>query len=577
MRAVELSRRTERSDVLASAALALRSLGGRSGTADNERVLLLEEARVALGDEQSALRARVLAGLAQERYHAWLDRSELQAGADLATEAVELARQIDDPATLAATLLALHDVRWSPGYSAERYDIAVELAQVARRAGDRELATEAVLLQATALLERADARAITRLEEFIADAEQLHQPRFDYLAASRRVTLALVAGDVDAVTRLREDARRVAEVYDEPDVDPVDGVQCDAYDMLVGQYPEDDESTRRTARGSTYEELTLISRALALFERGEVEQASEIARALDIDEIEVRYVAGYGWLWVLAYWADLASKLGERHMVLQIEERLARHHGACVVVAGAVSFLGSVSHYLGLLYATLGQPAKARAAFEDALAAYGRLGAHGWAERTRQAMAALESTTDAEAELRRQGPFWTLNFDGEECRVKDTKGVRDLAVLLASPNREVAAAELIAQGMAAEAAGADAVLDERARREFQQRLADLDADLADAEAANDLGRVGRIKDERDAIAHELAAALGLGGRARTLGDPAERARKAVSARIRDAVKAVGACHTPLGDHLQASLRTGTFCSYAPASPVRWRVTDDTPR
>ncbi|MBV8986147.1 MAG: AAA family ATPase, partial [Acidimicrobiia bacterium] len=149
LRAVELSRRTQRNDVLASAALALRSLGGRSGTADNERVLLLEEARVALGDEQSALRARILAGLAQERYHAWLDRSALQAGVDLATEAVELARQLDDPATLAATLLALHDVRWSPGYSAERYDIAVELAQVARRAGDRELATEAVLLQAT--------------------------------------------------------------------------------------------------------------------------------------------------------------------------------------------------------------------------------------------------------------------------------------------------------------------------------------------------------------------------------------------------------------------------------------------
>jgi hypothetical protein len=135
----------------------------------------------------------------------------------------------------------------------------------------------------------------------------------------------------------------------------------------------------------------------------------------------------------------------------------------------------------------------------------------------------------------------------------------------------------MAQGMAAEAGGADAVLDERARRQFRQRIADLDADLADAEADNDLGRVGRVKDERDAIAHELAAALGLGGRARTLGDPAERARKAVSARIRDAVKAVGAGHAGLGEHLQASVRTGTFCSYAPVSPVRWRVTDDTPR
>jgi hypothetical protein len=101
--------------------------------------------------------------------------------------------------------------------------------------------------------------------------------------------------------------------------------------------------------------------------------------------------------------------------------------------------------------------------------------------------------------------------------------------------------------------------------------------LADAEAGNDLGRIGSIKAERDALAHELAAALGLGGRARSLGDPAERARKAVSARIRDGIKAISACHAELGSHLESSVHTGTFCSYAPATAVRWRVTDDTPR
>jgi hypothetical protein len=195
-------------------------------------------------------------------------------------------------------------------------------------------------------------------------------------------------------------------------------------------------------------------------------------------------------------------------------------------------------------------------------------------------MAALDGSPPAAervAELVRQGSFWTLHYEAEECQIKDSKGVRDLAVLVASPNREVPAAELMAQGMAIDAAGADAVLDDRARRQFQQRLADLDTDLAEAEAGNDLGRIGSIKAERDAIAHELAAALGLGGRARTLGDPAERARKAVSARIRDAVKAIAACHPALGDHLEASVRTGTFCSYVPAADVHWRVTNDTAR
>jgi len=53
----------------------------------------------------------------------------------------------------AAALLARHDARWLPGHEQERLEIAHELAQVARMAGDRELATESLLLQATAMIE----------------------------------------------------------------------------------------------------------------------------------------------------------------------------------------------------------------------------------------------------------------------------------------------------------------------------------------------------------------------------------------------------------------------------------------
>jgi predicted ATPase/class 3 adenylate cyclase len=581
MRAVELARRTDRKDVLASAALALRSLGGLSGTADNERVLLLEEARAALGDEQTALRARVLAGLAQERYHSWLDRAGIQSAADLAAEAVEIARQLDDPATLAAALLARHDAAWLPGRAAERHEIAVELAHAARQAGDRELATEALLLQATALLELADARAIAHLEEFVVQAEQLHQPRFDYLAATRRVTLALIVGDVDAFDTRFADAHLIATTHDEPDTNLVEGVQLGGKETLLDAHPEDDEVARRVTQqgGNVYQELTLVKRALSLVAAGDIERARGILRAVDVEEMQTRWDGGYGWQWMLAHLAEAATRLGDVEYMQWAEERLRPYAGTCVLVAGSVSFLGSVSHYLGLVYAALGRPTEATAAFEQALAGYDRLGAAAWAERTRRAMATLEPAAEAVpvAELTRQGSFWTLQYDGERCQVKDTKGVRDLAILVTAPNREVPAAELMAQGMAVEAGGADAVLDDRARAQFRERLADLDADLGDAEDANDLGRIASIKGERDAIAHELAAAVGLGGRARTLGDPTERARKAVSARIRDAVKAIAACHAELGAHLEASVRTGTFCSYAPATDVRWRVTEGTPR
>ena len=579
-RAIDLARRTGRKDVLASAALALRSIGGSSGMAGNERILILEEARQALGDEETTLRARVLAGLAQERYHSWLHLDESEHAAELAAEAVDLARRLDDPATLAAALLARHDARWLPGHEEERLEIATELANVARLAGDVELATEALLLQATAMLELCDPRAVARLGEFVHRAEELHQAHFDYLAATRKVTLALIAGDLDTFDRELESARQLALAHDEPDAGLVENTQIGGHAMLVGRHVESQASNKRNYRPGLYEELDLIVDALVLTEQGNTDRAREIVRTIDMEAAGPRYMSNYGWLYLLANLAEVVARLGDADLVAETERRLAPHAGKCVVIAGSVCFVGSVSHYLGVLHAAAGRDEEARAAFEDALAAYQRLGAEGWAERSRRAMAALETSADEEAEaaeLTRQGPFWTLRYDGEECRVKDSKGIRDLAVLVGSPNREVPAAELVAQGMASDAGGADAVLDDRARRQFRARLADLDADLAEAESDNDLGRIGSIKAERDALAHELAAALGLGGRARTLGDPAERARKAVSARIRDAVKAIAACHADLGAHLEASVRTGTFCSYAPASDVRWRVTDDTPR
>ena len=53
-----------------------------------------------------------------------------------------------------------------------------------------------------------------------------------------------------------------------------------------------------------------------------------------------------------------------------------------------------------------------------------------------------------------------------------------------------------------------------------------------------LRRAENLRAERATLIHELAAATGLGGRSRRLGDPAERARKTVSARVRDALSKI---------------------------------------
>jgi hypothetical protein len=95
--------------------------------------------------------------------------------------------------------------------------------------------------------------------------------------------------------------------------------------------------------------------------------------------------------------------------------------------------------------------------------------------------------------FRRDADTWTLAFGGRSVPMRDAKGLRDLAVLLAAPGREVAATELIAGVATAAAAGlaalgADPVLDDRARAAYRTRLARLDEELAEADTHHDIER-----------------------------------------------------------------------------------------
>ena len=76
----------------------------------------------------------------------------------------------------------------------------------------------------------------------------------------------------------------------------------------------------------------------------------------------------------------------------------------------------------------------------------------------------------------------------------------------------------------------------------------------------------------DALAEQLAAAVGLGGRNRRIGSGAERARCAVTKRIKSSIKRIGEAIPSLGSHLAARVKTGYFCSYNPhpERPVAWK-------
>ena len=156
----------------------------------------------------------------------------------------------------------------------------------------------------------------------------------------------------------------------------------------------------------------------------------------------------------------------------------------------------------------------------------------------------------------------------------DGKVIRDLAVLLTRPGQPMSALDLMeaAGGPPAAVAGSDLgpALDRQARQAYQGRIVELDAELVEAEAYADLGRAERLRAERTMLAGELAGALGLGGRARPLSDPVDRARKAVTMRIRSVVRVLETTDPALARHLRNAVKTGRMCVYEPDTEVTWR-------
>ncbi len=197
---------------------------------------------------------------------------------------------------------------------------------------------------------------------------------------------------------------------------------------------------------------------------------------------------------------------------------------------------------------------------------------------------AAETITNA---FTREGQYWSLVYAGEVTRVRDSKGMRDLARLLGAQGRGVAAVDLCAEdqrrargdersadGIGDLHAEADTgeVLDAAARAQYRARLVELEGDITEADSANDPERASRARTERDFLVSELRAAVGLGGRPRRGQDPAERARKAVTWRVRESINQIAAGHPALGRHLRRAVRTGSICTYEPEQATEWRLT-----
>ena len=586
---------TGRPDLLGAVALGLDRIDARFAMPRADLVAALETARAALDGNGTATEANVTAALARQLQHSVpADRPRAR---PLAERAVRIARTLDDPATLAGCLLAQHDALWAPGRATERAAIAAEIADLAQRADDPERHAQALLLSATAQLENASPAFRATLAEYAYLTERLRQPRHEYLLRTRQAALALLDGDIDAGDKLSAEAAALGEAIGEGDAGNVRMSQ-----RLEIVRARDDPAELRdlaTAAVRWWIGLPATAHAVAaglLARAGDLEAAR---RELDtVLALDWRTDSSYMWSVFIGEMVTAAIALHDRPLCQQLLEDLLPVAETGAVNGALVCFLGVHGHRVGLLHAALDQPEPARTWLRRAVAAHRRLGARAWQAESERALADLANPGDGgdpastgppglrggelrsegraertevvagAAELRRVGDMWQATYRGRTAYLRDAKGLHDLAALLAQPRTDLSALGL-AGGEAFERAGerADPALDSMALRAYRRRLSELDDELATAHAHADLARRQRATDEREQLLAELRRSTRPGGASRPLAaGVAERARKAVTARIRDAIRRIAQAHPELGAYLDRTIRTGTTCRYEPDPP-----------
>ena len=608
---------------LGAAALGMGA-GGYLPNIDAERLALIGEALARKSVVGPALRAQLLVAGSQELL---TDVASLPRRRAMAEEAADLAAAQPDPAVRAEVFPQAAVSLIGPDTLARRVALLDDAVLAAVEARRPDLEFQARIWSFGASLERGEfGPARAQLMVLAGLAERLRRPQYSMYVAARHATVALLAGRLDDVLARTDEARRLAQDAGEP-AGLMVAADLTAQVALLRGAPELARSAevafrevrRRSADLPTFRVRHAHLRALL---GDPAPAAAVLARLLATELVDLR--TELNGLPALARVTDLAWYLRDRGAAAALYTELAPWADLHVVDGSGFSYSGPVTLHLGRMAALAGDlvtaathldAAAAVAAREDlplvaaqvAAAAgclRGRRGIPDAAARRARELAQRLGAGSVLRDLdefetvpagpvpalgvfRRAGNLWEVGIDPERVWVHHRHGMTHLARLLDVPHTEVhaldmlsttratpaAPAERMPEGMAGRRAPGFAALDEAAKVSYRRRVAELRDELHEAEDCHDPVRAERAQAELDAVAGELAAATGLSGRDRWLGDAGERARVSVTRTIRAAIKAISDIAPVTGQHLSTSVRTGIFCAYRPEhrAAVRWRL------
>ena len=527
-----------------------------------------------------------------------------------------------------AEMAALHARFWTrfkPEDSGARLEAADRIIELAGCADNVELELQGLQLRALELAGRgARDHAEQELEEYIRIAGRLRQPVYDWYATLMRSSQAFHVGEFRRGESLARTALAAGTEIGIPIARPSFSASLFWPFLEQGRLDEIADELLAHARACA----CLLCRATPVLlevSRADPDQVRE--RFEDVAAGALRNLPHNGTrLALLTSFAHLCVVLGDRCTSETVYRSLLPYAGHFSSVSVCAAYGGGASFHLGRLANCFGRHDLARdhllaavaeerraasrarlartqlelgrvlagmnrgscdeartlaAASQEAAEAIGMPAVADEAAQLQEQLQRRRSTIDIGigarpqagrevGRFRLEGEYWLVEFRSEVTRVRDAKGLRYLSVLLQEPHREFHVADLMARlGPVYRPPAVGPVLDATARGEYKRRLGTIQAELAEARTFNDQGKVAALKAEAGFLTEQLAAAYGLGGKGRQLGDAGEKMRKAVTVRIRSAIGKIGQLHSSLGAHLANSVKTGTFCSYRPDRNVTW--------
>ena len=519
----------------------------------------------------SVQRARLAAALAR----CWAYSGEPGRAGPFADEALRIAEERDDPGLLADTLDAALAAYWGPDDLDRRRSWALRLGDVAAHLPDLDARLQAHLWALTLAWEVLDLARMYR-EARALELLAVESPRAAFFAASRRLALDLLRGRTDTLPTLRAAAAAASAATLIPDSYGVLHNMTGYTALIAG-----DRETC-TAEAPAFEEYGVSQGVAAV--RAEAAMIWLGAERLDkVHEMVAPFtsevLAGLprdsDWLLTLQCVLEGGLATGDRQLVADVARLLRPYSGRAVINAGAVMFHGVTDDTLARAAALLGAADEARRLGAEALATYERIGAVWWRDRLRRAMGpAVETGVTTVRLVEQAGGLWQVGRPGHEVTLPDLRGLHQLHALLSRPDTGVLATDLVTgKDPAAVWQPGLEVIDDRARRAYRRRLAELEQEIISASARGDRGRHGRLRDEQKLLLAQLSAGTGLGGRPRITGSTVERSRIAVRKTLVAAIARIAEADPWLGRHLRDRVRTGTECRYEsdPDHPVTWVV------